>query len=104
MQEIIEKMITRHAIRRFQGRQVEEEILEQILQAGLYAPSAGNNQRGTIVVSQDKEVNLELGKLSRYMQFKGRDPKTVSHAISTDQPSIQDDQRLWMDFMVRRRY
>jgi nitroreductase len=48
MNEMIEKMITRHAIRRFQDRQLEEEILEQILLAGLYAPSAGNNQRSRI--------------------------------------------------------
>ena len=25
------------------------------------------------------------------MQFKGRDPGTVAHSISSDQPSIQDD-------------
>src|SRR5699024_5889431 len=44
-----------------------------------------------IVVCQDKAVNLKLGQLSRYMQFKGRDPGTVAHSISSDQPSIQDD-------------
>lgn len=91
MNETIEKMLTRHAIRRFQEKQVEEEALDQILQAGLYAPSAGNNQYSRIVVCQDRDVNEKLGRLSREMQFKGRDPKTVSHAISSDQPSIQDD-------------
>ena len=98
MQEIIEKMISRHAIRRFQERQLEEGVLEQILQAGLYAPSAGNNQRGTIVVCQKKSVNLELGKLSRYMQFKGGDPKKMSHSISAEQPSIQDDHTIMDGF------
>lgn len=98
MNEMIKLMLTRHAIRRFQPRQIEEDVLEQILQAGLYAPSAGNNQRGTIVVSQDKAVNLELGKLSRYMQFKDRDPAKVSHAISADQPSIQDDHTIMDGF------
>lgn len=38
MNEIIEKMLSRHAIRRFQNRQLEENILEEILTAGLYAP------------------------------------------------------------------
>ena len=65
--------------------------LREILTAGLYAPSAGNNQYSRIVVCQDKAVNLKLGQLSRYMQFKGRDPGTVAHSISSDQPSIQDD-------------
>ena len=39
--EIIEKMLSRHAIRRFQNRQLEENILEEILTAGLYAPQCG---------------------------------------------------------------
>lgn len=91
MNEMIEKMLTRHAIRRFQDRQVEEPLLEQVLQAGLYAPSAGNNQYSRIVVCQDREVNEKLGRINRWMQFKGKDPGTVAHSISAEQPSIQDD-------------
>ncbi|MGN0977301.1 MAG: nitroreductase family protein [Faecousia sp.] len=91
MNEMVEKMLTRHAIRRFQDRQVPEELLEQILQAGLYAPSAGNNQYSRIVVCQDAQINEKLGRINRYMQFKGKDPKTVAHSISAEQPSIQDD-------------
>lgn len=94
MNEMIEKMLTRHAIRRFEDRQVEEESLQEILQAGLYAPSAGNNQRSRIVVCQDREINQKLGELSRYMQFKGGDPAKLSHSISAEQPSIQDDHTL----------
>ena len=60
MNEMIGRMITRHAIRRYQDKQVDEETLNQILQAGLYAPSAGNNQRSRIVVCQDKEINERL--------------------------------------------
>lgn len=91
MNDRIEKMLTRHAIRRFQDRQIKEDELEQILQAGLYAPSAGNNQYSRIVVCQNKEINEKLGRINRYMQFKGSDPKTIAHSVSSEQPSIQDD-------------
>lgn len=91
MNEMIKKMVERHAIRRFQDRQVAEEELEQILTAGLYAPSAGNNQYSRIVVCQNREVNEKLGRINRWMQFKGKDPETIAHAVSTEQPSIQDD-------------
>ncbi|MGL5512309.1 MAG: nitroreductase family protein [Sporomusa sp.] len=91
MNEIIQKMLSRHAIRRFQDRQIEEDVLEQILQAGLYAPSAGNNQYSRIVVCQDKVLNEKLGRMNRYMQFKDREPKEIAHAVSDEQPSIQDD-------------
>lgn len=91
MNETLKTILSRHAIRRFQNKQIEKDVLEQILEAGLYAPSAGNNQYSRIVVCQDKELNEKLGKINRYMQFKDKDPKLVAHSISVDQPSIQDD-------------
>ena len=91
MNEILQIMKTRHAIRRFQDKQLDEATLNAILEAGLYAPSAGNNQYSRIVVCQDSEVNEKLGRINRWMMFKGKEPASVAHAISTDQPSIQDD-------------
>lgn len=98
MNEMIEKMLTRHAIRRYQEKQLDGETLDQILQAGLYAPSAGNGQRTLIVVCQDKETNEKLGQLSRQAQFKDVDPKTIARTISTEQPSILDDLSLMSSF------
>lgn len=91
MNELIEKIITRHAIRRFQPRQIEEDVLEQILTAGLYAPSAGNNQRSRIVVSQDREINEKLGAISRLACFGWKEPTELRGHVSDDQPSILDD-------------
>jgi nitroreductase len=91
MNETVRLITTRHAIRRFQKKQIDEETLNDILTAGLYAPSAGNNQYSRIVVCQDKETNEELGKLNRYMMFKDLAPEKVAHSVSSDQPSIQDD-------------
>lgn len=91
MNEMIERMISRHAIRRFLPRQVEEAALEEILLAGLYAPSAGNNQGTRIAVSQDRETNLRLGQLSREMQFPAADSSQPVQPVSSDQPSIKDD-------------
>jgi len=91
MNEMIEKIISRHAIRKFQDRQLEDEVLDQILQAGLYAPSAGNHQQGIIVVCQDKEINLKLGRLNHAAMFKGGKFKAAANMVSADQPSIADD-------------
>lgn len=91
MNTTIEKMLSRHAIRRFRPEQISEEELNQVLQAGLYAPSAGNNQYSRIVVCQDAALNDKLGRINRYMQFKDKEPASVAHSISAEQPSIQDD-------------
>lgn len=65
MRTVMEAILHRRAIRRFDTRQVEEGVLEQILEAGLYAPSAGGGQRPLFVVCQNRELNLLLGKNKR---------------------------------------
>ena len=65
MNDVIQTILHRRSIRRFDARQVEEEALQQILQAGLYAPSAGGRQGVIFAVSQNREVNERLGKVKR---------------------------------------
>ena len=43
-------LFSRRSVRRFQDRQVPEELLEKILTAGLYAPSACNFQAWKFIV------------------------------------------------------
>lgn len=87
--EVIKTILHRRAIRRFEERQVEESELEQILAAGLYAPSAGGRQGVLFVVCQNREVNERLGKIKR----KNSNPKmaTAKSYVSKEQPSIADD-------------
>ena len=65
MNETIQTILHRRAIRRFDTKQIDEELLQQILQAGLYAPSAGGKQGVIFAVCQDKEVNGRLGRIKR---------------------------------------
>ena len=65
MNQIMETILHRRSIRRFAPEQIDEAALEQILQAGLYAPSAGGRQGVLFAVSQDREVNLRLGRIKR---------------------------------------
>ncbi len=92
MNETMETILHRRAIRRFDPRQIEEELLQQILQAGLYAPSAGGKQGVIFAVCQDKEVNERLGKIKR----ANSNPQmaTATNYVSREQPSIVDDPKL----------
>ncbi|MBD9116600.1 MAG: hypothetical protein EGQ10_05390 [Clostridiales bacterium] len=64
MPDIFETIMHRRSIRRFAPKQIEEAALQQILQAGLYAPSAGGRQGVIFAVCQDKEVNDASAKSS----------------------------------------
>lgn len=92
MNETIKTILHRRAIRRFDTRQIEEDVLQQILQAGLYAPSAGGRQGVIFAVCQDREVNERLGKMKR----ANSNPRmaTATSYVSKEQPSIADDPKL----------
>ena len=62
---VMEAIMHRRAIRRYDPRQIEESDLQQILEAGMYAPSAGGRQGVIFAVCQDREINEKLGKIKR---------------------------------------
>lgn len=92
MPDIFETIMHRRSIRRFEARQIEEAALQQILQAGLYAPSAGGRQGVIFAVCQDREANERLGKIKR----ANSQPRmaTATSFVSREQPSIADDPKL----------
>lgn len=92
MPDIFETIMHRRSIRRFEPKQIEETALQQILQAGLYAPCAGGWQGVIFAVCQDKEVNERLGKIKR----ANSNPRmaTATSFVSREQPSIADDPKL----------
>jgi len=92
MSEIMDVIMHRRAIRRFSEKQIEKDKLDQILQAGLYAPSAGGRQGVIFAVCQDKAVNERLGKIKR----ANSNPSMARNGnyVSKEQPSIADDPKL----------
>lgn len=86
---MMDAIMHRRSIRRFQEKQISEEALREILQAGLYAPSAGGRQGVLFAVSQDREVNERLGRIKR----ANARPRMAdaTHFVSKEQPSIADD-------------
>jgi nitroreductase len=96
MNDIINNMIERRSIRKYKTGQITEAELEAILQAGIYAPSAGSRQSAIIVVCQNAEINAVLGKINK-AAFKGR-MSTETAYISKEQPSIADNAAIQSGF------
>lgn len=92
MHDLFETMRHRRSIRRFDPRPVEETALQQILQAGLYAPCAGGRQGVLFAVCQDKAVNERLGKIKRANSHPRMATEHVY--VSREEPSIADDPNL----------
>lgn len=61
MNEIMKNIVSRRSVRKFSDKMVPDEILNQIITAGLYAPSAMNTQlwQITVLKNDEKIVNLQ---------------------------------------------
>jgi len=63
--EVLDCIRARRSTRQFQERQIEEEYLEAILDAAIWAPSGGNNQSWLFTAIQKKDILSKLSDLMR---------------------------------------
>lgn len=74
MNEVINNILTRRSVRSYEERQVPNELLDQILEAGLYAASGRGLQSPVVLVIQDKAVIKELSKINASIFGRTGDP------------------------------
>ncbi len=89
MSDILDIIKKRRSIRFFKEQQISQHALDQILEAGLWAPNAGSRQAVKIVVVQNKELNEQLGKINRNIFGKARSQNNPNGSIASDD-SIQN--------------
>jgi len=61
--QILDNIYRRRSIRKYKPEQLQNHELNQIIEAGRFAPSGGNNQTTHFVVIQNTEILNELKKL-----------------------------------------
>lgn len=64
MDDILALMKTRRSIRRYKQKDVPDELLEIIMEAGRWAPSGDNGQPWRFIVVRDPETKKALGKIA----------------------------------------
>ena len=69
-----EDLLTRRSVRKYSDRPVEEEKLEKVLTAGLYAPTGMNNQLPVLVAVRDKATRDELSRMNAAVMGTSGDP------------------------------
>lgn len=73
MNETLKVIKSRRSCRKFLDKQITDEDLNLVLEAGLYAPSGLNRQSPIFIVVQDKDVIAELSKINTEIWGKGDD-------------------------------
>ena len=67
-------LLNRRSIRRYKEDQVPNELLDQVLTAGLYAPTGMNRQNIIMVAVRDKETRDLLSRMNAAVMGSDRDP------------------------------
>lgn len=74
MNNVLENLITRRSIRKYKSDMIPMEIIEEIVNAGVYAPTGMGLQSPVIVAVTDKETRDELSKMNAQVMGSSSDP------------------------------
>lgn len=62
MNEVIKCLVERRSVKSFKSTMVEEEKIEEVVKAGMYAPTGMNLQSPNIIVITNEEIKNEIRK------------------------------------------
>jgi nitroreductase len=83
--DVFEAIKTRRSIRCYQDKPVEERKLQQVLEAGLLAPSSANRQEWRFVVVRDEQIRIKLMSAAKNQPFVGQTPVVIACCAETDE-------------------
>lgn len=74
MNETLKTLMERRSVRSYKEEQVPEDILQQILEAGEYAPSGMGMQSAVMVVVRDKDTIDQISRMNAAVMGNDGDP------------------------------
>ncbi len=83
--DVMEAIKKRRSVRSYQKREVEEEKLNAVLEAGRLAPSAHNGQEWMFVVVKDESLRKKLSEAAKGQKFVAEAPVVIAAcAVETE--------------------
>ena len=79
--DVLEAIRDRRSIRRYHRKDVPDEKLMQVLEAGRWAPSAHNSQPRKFIVVKNEKVRRELAQIATYGSFLAEAPVAIAVVI-----------------------
>lgn len=79
--EVFEAIKDRRSIRKYKMDTVPEDLVVKILDAGRWAPSAGNRQPWSFIVLNDVEVKRRVAEATTYGKFLAEAPLGIAVVI-----------------------
>ena len=72
--DAMQNLLTRRSVRSYKPDPIPEDILEKIIEAGTYAPTAMGRQSPIIIAVTDKAMRDKLSKMNAAVNGSDKDP------------------------------
>lgn len=66
---IIDAILKRRSIRKYKDKEIPEEILKEIIKAGMYAPSSSNKRPWFFILIKEKEILKKIADFHPYAKM-----------------------------------
>ena len=74
IKEVIKNIVERRSIRKYKRDMIPNELIDEVLKAGTYAPTGMNKQSPIIIAITNKKVRDKLSKLNAKIMGTDTDP------------------------------
>ena len=92
--DAIEAILSRRSIRKYKKEALPKELIDELLKAGMNAPSAHNEQPWHFIVIQDRKVLNEIPKFHPYSGMLREAPAAI--VVCADLRLAEDDKVWWV--------
>jgi len=69
-----EVIMNRRSIRKYEDKEVDDDLINKIIEAGIWAPSAGNMQSWEVIVVKDHQRKVQLAVACYVREFIAQAP------------------------------
>lgn len=67
--DLSEAIMNRRSIRKYKDTQIDDELIDKIVEAGIWAPSAGNTQSWEVIIVKDHQTRVQLAVACYLREF-----------------------------------
>ena len=72
--DLSEAILNRRSIRKYKDKKIDDKLINKIIEAGVWAPSAGNLQSWKVIVVKDHQIRVQLAVACYIREFIAEAP------------------------------
>lgn len=92
MNPVLEAILSRRSIRKFQNKEISNEDIHKVLKAGMNAPSAGNEQPWHFIIIDNRNLLNQIADFHPYAKMLYEAPLAI---MVCGDPSLEKHKHYW---------